>query len=72
VQRGDLLVLAEQPLKRLNMHLESAPVIEQDVIVIEDDLPWQTVLCYYGGRTPVRHLAGPRIRVTVYQLPPLR
>jgi 4-amino-4-deoxy-L-arabinose transferase-like glycosyltransferase len=68
VRRGDLLVLARQPLNRLDLHLESAPVLEEQVIAIQDSLPWQTVLCYYGGRTPVRHVEGPRIRVSVYRV----
>jgi hypothetical protein len=68
LQRGDLLIMAQQSLKRIDLHLESAPVLEQQVVMVQDDIPWQTVLCYYGGRTPVRHFEGPRIRVTIYRV----
>jgi hypothetical protein len=68
LKRGDVLVLAQQPLKRVDLHLESAPVMAQQVVVVQDHLPWQTVVCYYSGRTPLRHQEGPRIRVTVYRV----
>jgi hypothetical protein len=84
LKRGDWLILAEQPLWRVNFHTESAPLELREIITVEDGLPWQTVLCYYCGRAPLHHDEGPRIRVTIYRvledfvptakgvLPPLR
>jgi hypothetical protein len=84
VKRGDLIALVEQPLKRIDFHPATSPLETVEIIAIQDDLPWQTVLCYYAGSAPVRHFEGLRIRVTVYracedfvpvglgELPPLR
>jgi hypothetical protein len=68
LKRGDLLVLAEQPRKRVDFHPERAPLELVSVVSVEADVPWQTVPCYYGGRTVLRHLEGARIRAVVYRV----
>jgi 4-amino-4-deoxy-L-arabinose transferase-like glycosyltransferase len=68
LRRGDLLVLAEQPRNRVDFHPQSAPLTLESIVCMEADIPLQTVPCYYGGRTVLRHLEGPRIRVAVYRV----
>jgi hypothetical protein len=68
VRAGDLLVIVEQPLIRFAFALDRAPVTPVAVIDQQDDLPWRTVVCYYGGRTPLQHHEGPRLRLTVYRV----
>jgi hypothetical protein len=67
VRSGDLLVLAEQPLHRIDFRPAQAPLVPLAVVQSEDALPWRTVVCYYAGRMPLRHHEGPRLRLTVYR-----
>jgi hypothetical protein len=65
---GDVLVLAEQPIWRLDFQPEQAPLAKLAVIDEQDALPWRTVACYYCGRTPLQHHEGPRLRLTIYRV----
>ena len=67
VKCGDVLVLAEQQLHRVDFRPGEAPLTLLQVIAVEDRLPWRTVSCYYCGRTPLQHHQGPRVRVAVYR-----
>jgi hypothetical protein len=64
---GDLLVLAEQQANRIDFHPGTAPLELVQVVTLEDNVPWQTLICYYAGRTPVQHHVGPRLRVFIYR-----
>lgn len=68
LRAGDLLILVEQPISRLDFEPAKAPLAVLAVIEEEDLLPWRTVACYYAGRTPLQHHVGPRLRITIYRV----
>jgi hypothetical protein len=68
LRAGDLVVLVEQPLDRPDFGPDQAPLLKLVEYCQEDALPWRTLRCYYGGRTPLRHHAGPRVRLAIYRV----
>jgi hypothetical protein len=68
LRRGDLLVLSEQQLHRIDFRPDQAPLEKLQVVTIADGLPWRTLACYYAGRTPLQHQEGPRLRLTAYRV----
>ncbi len=68
LQAGDLVVLVEQQLNRVDFHPGEAPLSKLHTVEATDNMPWCTVLCYYCGSAPIRHHEGPRLRATVYRV----
>jgi 4-amino-4-deoxy-L-arabinose transferase-like glycosyltransferase len=68
LRRGDLLVLAEQQTRRIDFQPETAPLAVVQTVAAQDRLPWQTLACYYCGRTPVQHHEARRLGATVYRV----
>jgi hypothetical protein len=68
LRAGDLVVLVELPLDRPDFGPDQAPLLKLAEFSQVDALPWRTVRCYYGGRTPLRHHAGPRVRLAIYRV----
>jgi hypothetical protein len=66
LQAGDLLILSEQQLNRIDFRPDNAPLMKLQVVELRDHLPWQTLSCYYCGPTPLRHHEGARLKLTVY------
>jgi hypothetical protein len=68
LRAGDLLILTQQQLRGVDFQVADAPLAKVAAISLEDNMPWQTLMCYYCGCTPVQHHEGPRLRLTAYRV----
>jgi hypothetical protein len=68
LRTGDVLILANQQVNRIDFRPDLAPLERVETVTIQDKLPWHTLVCYYCGATPVKHHKGPRLSLTVYRV----
>lgn len=65
---GDWLVVPDKRLNQQTIVIDAErtePAIELDM---GGGWPLRTVQCYYGGRIPLEHHEGPRVKVTIYRI----
>jgi hypothetical protein len=62
---GDWLVLPGAPIHRQEIEIPEDRSDFAFAILVEDRLPWRTVMGYYGGAEPLSHRSGARLTVEV-------
>jgi hypothetical protein len=66
---GDWLVVPDQRIDQQAIALDQERLCPWgEPLFVQDDLPWRTVSCYYGGSAPLEHQEGPRLMVQVYRV----
>jgi hypothetical protein len=68
LRAGDWLVVPEAWLAQQSLLLEEDRLEVAAQLELPSVVPLRTVPCYYGGRTPLEHEPGARLRVTVYRV----
>jgi hypothetical protein len=62
---GDWLVVPEAGVNLPALDLAAVPCVEAGRVVVDDPVPLRVVPCFFGGRTPLEHRAGPRLTVRI-------
>jgi Dolichyl-phosphate-mannose-protein mannosyltransferase len=62
---GDWVVGPDERFEQQHIDFDPDRVQLVRELTVRDALPLRTVRCYYGGFTPLQHLAGPRVVVRV-------
>jgi hypothetical protein len=65
---GDWLVRPDDRVSRQDLDFDDPALEEVAWLRWDDDVPLETVVCFYSGRTPLRRRAGPRFVVRVYRV----
>jgi hypothetical protein len=65
---GDWLVIPDARIVQQALDLNEEDVEKRAVIAVEDRVPVGIISCFYGGATPLKHVEGPRLEVTVYRI----
>jgi 4-amino-4-deoxy-L-arabinose transferase-like glycosyltransferase len=68
LRAGDWLIVPDERCCHQRIVLKDTPVELRQEIVLADRLPVRTLLSYYGGRIPLEHDDGPRVRVGLYRV----
>ncbi len=68
LRRGDWLVVPGDRVLQQRIEIDADRARLMDSISVEDVVPVSTKFRYYGGRTPMEHLSGPRASVRIYLL----
>jgi hypothetical protein len=67
-RRGDWIVLPSPPVPQQELGVAAKDLRVETVLEAGDRIPFRTVPCYYGARTPLQHQEGPRILVQVIRV----
>ncbi len=68
LRRGDWVVVPDPPFAPPGSKLVTTDLSPASKLSLVDPVPLRTILCYYAGRTPLEHLHGPRLTVTIYHV----
>jgi hypothetical protein len=68
LRRGDWLIAPDSGIAQQHITLPRDRAEAVDVISGAGGIPLRTVAGYYGSRTPLEPLQGPRVTVTVYRI----
>jgi hypothetical protein len=65
---GDWLVVPDDRLEQQHITVDETRTELAHQLEVVDGWPLRTVICYYGGSTPLEHHDGPRVRVQIYRI----
>jgi hypothetical protein len=68
LRRGDWLVVPDRRQNQQALPLDPDQLELWEEVVVPAWVPLRTVPCYYGGRTPLEHHEGPRLRARAYRV----
>jgi hypothetical protein len=63
---GDWLVVPDARIDQQRIVVSTEALSRYRDLVIDDVLPWRTMVAFYGGDVPLEHCTPPRLRVTIY------
>lgn len=68
LRQGDWLIVPGDRVLQQKIRSDSTRAQLVNSLRVEDVVPLSTKLRYYGGKTPMEHLSGPRASVRMYLL----